>query len=586
MSQIRNPLTAPMMKKIIKVIEGKEKADLAILHGDIVDVYTGKIIKDHSVAVKGDWIAYINSDISQTIGPDTAVIDASGKILIPGMIDSHTHMVYYSAPWEAIRYLVPGGTTTIITEIMEISYTMGYNGLLQYLEALKDQPIKMFITVPPPISLSKSVYSITPNKSELKKLLRRDDVLGLGESYWQHILKDDKLYADLAQESLRLGKTIEGHTAGAHGSKLESYLAYGVSSCHEPVNADDVLERLRLGCFVMIREGSMRRDLEEISKINKMDIDYHHLAISTDGIDPGELITTGYMETVLQKAIDVGFDPIKAIQMVTLNPARHFRLDSYTGGIGLSKHADIVIIPDLKTIKAEYVISKGEIVARNGKLTAPVKKAPLPDTALNDYINKVSPAQFSIPCQKTGTVSVRVMDQVTDLVTRDAIMPMTARNGELNIDTTRDILKVTLITRQNKIVNAFIRGYKLKTGAVASSNAWENFGVLAVGVSEQDIALAVNHLLSMGGGIVVADGGKILAELPLPIGGLISKLSIEEIVDRLSQINKAAKSIGFPFPDLPKTIAVLTTPAIPFLRLSEDGLYDLKTNKIVDLITG
>jgi adenine deaminase len=287
---------------------------------------------------------------------------------------------------------------------------------------------------------------------------------------------------------------------------------------------------------------------------------------------------------VLQKAIDLGFDPIKAIQMVTINPARHFYLDSYIGGIGLCKHADIVIIPDIRTIKAEYVISRGQVIARNGRATVHLNKDMLKINPLDKYINPVSIDRFQIHTRRKGPVTVRVMDQITDLITREAPVPMYPENGVLVTDPSRDLLKVSLITRQNKVVNAFIRGCKLKSGAIASTNSWENFGIIAVGTDDREIACVVNHVLSIGGGIAVCREGDVLASLALPIGGLISDLPIEEIVRRLLLINDNAHELGFPFDDVPKMLAVLTTPAIPFLRLSEDGLFDLKTNKLVSLI--
>ncbi|HJX03647.1 MAG TPA: amidohydrolase family protein, partial [Dehalococcoidia bacterium] len=336
---MRSNLSIQDMQNLKNVALGLDKADIVISNGTLVDVYSGALLHNYSVAIKGEWIAAIGQNLEHAKGKDTYVLDACGKIIAPGFIEGHTHLNYLFSPENFLRQAMAGGTTTIITESGEIIYTAGLKGLLQLLESWREQPVKVYATIPPPLNLGKSGYTIWPSIAQMKKLLHREDIVGVGESYWQMVLSGNDHLPPLAEEALKLGKTVEGHTAGAHDEKLMSYLAYGINSCHEPVSVEDVLERLRLGLFVMIRQGSIREELDAMVKLKDMRIDFSRISLVTDGMDPRDLVKRGYLESAVQKAIDLGFDFIRAIQMVTINPATHFRLDHFTGGIAPGKHA-------------------------------------------------------------------------------------------------------------------------------------------------------------------------------------------------------------------------------------------------------
>lgn len=582
-ASLYNPLTIEDIKTLKNVASGKAKADTTLINGNVLDVYSGRLIEKCNVAIKGDWIACIGEDIGHCTGADTKVIDLSNKVLIPGFVDGHSHLVYYSTPYEALRYIMKGGTTTIITEMVECVYTMGYQGAIRFLESVGNQPIKIFSTIPVPLLLSESGYKILPEFKKLKGLLARKDIVGVGESYWQMVLADKTILPQLAIESLKLGKTVEGHSAGARSDKLNAYIVHGISSCHEPTTVEEVLERLKLGLFVMIREGSIRRELDGIAQLSKIDIDSSRLALATDGIDPRDLINSGYMEYALQRAINFGFNPIKAIQMASINTAIHFHLDSYIGGIAPGKHADIAVIPDLKTIRAEYVFSKGSLIARNNELITEPRKFMFSTSGIKKLSKFVKAENFKVKTEKQDAVKVRVIDQITDLITREEVIEMTPENGELKSDVARDILKLSLITWRGDISNCFIRGFKLKKGAIASSNAWEVFGILVIGTDDEEMAIAVNRLTELGGGIIVYADGEIKAELALPIGGLITSIPIEQAAKKLNLIQHEAKELGIEFTDLPRTMAVISSGAIPFIRISENGLFDIKNNKTLSL---
>jgi adenine deaminase len=570
------------MTTLMRVSLGKDRADLVITGGDLLNVYSGELLPKYSVAVKGKWVACVGPNLTHTIGAETNVIDASGKVVIPGFVDGHAHMIYYLAPHEFLRFAMKGGTTTIVTEIMELTYSLGYTGLVKWLGAIRNQPVKVFSTVPPSITLNKEARKRAPKLDQLAELLKRDEIVGVGEGFWQEVIRGETNFSSLSAESLRLRKTVEGHAAGCRAEKLSAYLAFGVSSCHESISMEEVVEKLRLGLYVMIRQGSIRKELEAIARIKDMGLDSRRLVLVSDGIDPRDLREKGYMEFVVQQAIDLGFDPVKAIQMATLNPAEHFGLDSFVGGIAPGKCADIVIIPEPRKIEAEYVISNGEIIARDGDLKIQPRVVSLPHVGFQGL--HVSPSDFLVRVNRNGPINVRVIDQVSALVTREAIIEVFSQKGQLKADPDHDLLKVSLINPSRGIFTGFIRGLGIEAGALATSGSWETFGIVVVGANEGDMALAVNRVSELGGGIVLYVNGQRQAEVPLPVGGVISELTTEEVARRLEAVQKKIEELGFRFLDAALTLATLTTPAIPFFRISDQGLVDLKTGQVVGVI--
>lgn len=304
--------------ELMKVAVGEAEADLAIVNGDIVNVYTGEVV-GASVLIKGDKIASVGKDIGKAVGSSTRIIDAAGKTLIPGLIDGHTHIDSIFSISEVLRYAIQGGTTTIVTETSNIACALGYEGVIQFLRSIKDQPVKVFITAPPMVTLSPVTEEHALSVKQLRKLLKRREVIGLGEPYWGGVVNGDRRVLDLITETINWDKKVDGHSSGARGNKLQAYISSGVSSCHEPISTEEVRERLRLGLFVLIREGEIRRDLKAISPIKDENIALTRLAISTDGLGPWQLVSDGYMEFVVQKTINLGFSPVQAIQMATIN---------------------------------------------------------------------------------------------------------------------------------------------------------------------------------------------------------------------------------------------------------------------------
>jgi len=574
-------------RALMSVAQGQAEADLAVVNARVANVYTGELLDKCAISTKGRWVAYVGRNPGDTIGSKTEVIDAGGQTVIPGLIDGHTHLSWLCKVDEFLKYALKGGTTTIVSETLDVLTVGGYAGLLDYLESFKNQPVKILATAPPMISISKAARGFL--QETLQKLLEREDIIGLGESYWQAVLQEPDRYLALFEQTRRAGKTLEGHSAGASEKKLTAYIASGISSCHEPINADQALERLRLGLHVMIREGAVRKDLAEIAGIRNHNIDLRRLILVSDSISPADLMANGYMEAIVQKAINCGFEPINAIQMATLNVAEHFGLDPLIGGIAPGRFADFVIIPDVATIAAQVVVSNGKIIARNGNLLIAPRSHSFSTGSLNTVKlpRPLTSADFVIRApENTETMKVRVIKMVTDLVTAEIEERLPVRNGQIGIDLDRDIVKIAAIDRTlnpGRLFTGLIKGFGLKSGAIACSAAWDSTDIIVVGTDDRDMTTAVNRIHSLQGGALVCKDTNILAELPLPLFGLISDLTIKDLIQQFGGVTRAARKLGIPFAEPILSLITLTGAAIPYLRICEEGLVNLKDGKTVSL---
>lgn len=572
---------------LMQVALGNHPAHMALTNANVLNVYTGELLENLTLCTFESWIAYVGKEPGHAIGDRTEVIDVAGRTVIPGFIDGHAHLAWLSSPEAFLTYAASGGTTAIITETMEPYPVAGLAGVEDFLDATKDQPIKILATAPAMVSISRAARGIS--EKDLDALLKRADIVGLGESYWQAVLQGPETFIGSLTETLRHGKTVEGHTAGANEKRLMAYLAAGVSSCHEPIKADEVLERLRLGIHVMIREGAVRRDLEQIAPIKDLGVSTRRLILVSDGVDLGELMEKGYMEHIVQRAIQLGFDPVSAIQMATLNVAEHFKLDHLIGGLAPGRFADMVVIPDLRTIRAGCVISNGKVIARDGKLLAPPRPHRFRPESLRSIRIKerLRADHFAIRApRESGSVTVRAIEMVTDLVTRETQIDIQVRAGQVHVDGARDLAKVAAIDRTlspGKMFTGLVKGFGLKSGALACSGAWDATDIIVVGVSDGDMALAVNRIIETQGGAVVCEDGKILHELPLPIMGIMSPLPLEEVDRRMKSVNRAASGLGVPFPKPILSLIVLTGAAIPFIRICEEGLVNIKSGETMGL---
>lgn len=577
--------------RLVRVAKGEEPADLVLLGGDVVSVYTGELLSGWGVAVAGRRVAAAGPDVRYAVGPDTEVIDCSGLVLTPGFMDPHTHLDILLPIWQYLRRAIPGGTTTIITEMAQITSSLGYSGARWFVDSLRDQPVKVYALAPTISYLTTDDGTGRPviSAEEMRLLLEDPQVLGLGEVYWSRVLDEPEKLLPLMAHCLALGKRVEGHSAGARGPKLAAYLAGGVSSCHEPVTPAEAIELLRLGAHVLIREGSVRRDLEAVAQIKDSGISLGRVTLASDGVWPQELVESGYMETIVQRAIDVGIPPITVLSMASLHVAEHHGLDGEVGGIAPGRYADILVLPSLTVIKPKGVIANGRVVAWEGSLKVEPRPHPFPPDLFSGLRlpGPVGPSLFALPAPGRGSrTTVRVIKLLADILTGEGTAELPVRNGAMAWPGDGRLLKVVALDRRGTGARAvgFVDGFGLERGAFASTLSFDTADLIAVGASDASLEAVVGRLVELRGGFAVADGDRVVAELGLPLGGVEADLPVEEVAARLGQIKSSLVTLGVRLANPFLTLQTLTFTAIPSLRITPRGLLHVKTNQTVDLI--
>ncbi|MBI4777287.1 MAG: adenine deaminase [Deltaproteobacteria bacterium] len=583
---ISEPIPA---RELIETALGNRPADLVITNGTLVDVYSKRLIPRRSVAVYDKWIVYVGPDAGHTINDQTQVIEAEGRLICPGYIDAHTHLANCWSISDFLGYALPCGVTTFITEVESYALALGADGFKAFLDQIEPIPAKVFALIPPLISASPAVEHLYVDRDTARELLKDPRVLGIGESYWQRIvLKDDDRVLGLIQDTINAGKSVQGHAAGAFDRKLSAYAASGAVSCHEAITTEDVLSRLELGYYTMIREGDIRRDLEIILPL-KDRIDTRRLILVTDGTNPSLLVKQGYLVDVIQKAVDMGFDPLEVLQMVTLNPAQHFGLDALTGGIAPGRRADILLLPEPGNMSPDLVISDGRVVAEKGDIRIALERVPHPEAFYHTLrTGPVSAADLSAPASNSASDHrIRIMEiQPGGLVTREQTVEGKVEGGDYVADVENDLLKVVFIERvtgKGERFTGFIKGWGQKKGAVASSLCWDASGVMAIGTNENDIALAINRIIDLRGGTTLFVDGELKLEIPFSVGGCVSELGIRELAERLERFQQMVASLGSELDSAHLTLNTLSTAAIPFIRMTEQGYYRFRENDIVGL---
>jgi adenine deaminase len=579
------------IKTLVRVALGKEKADLVIRGGNLVNVYTGEVLENYCVSIKGDRIAFVGEDAGHTIGDSTRIIDASGKILSPGFIDGHFHT--HVSLDEQMKHSLLQGTTTIFMELIESFSVTGYKGVIALLDATRRQPVKFFglapSPYPPPAFLKPEGTHIWAQGVD--RILARDDVVALGETLWTYVIDEDDEVMDNIRKALSMNKKLEGHSSGAKGDKLVAFVASGMSSCHESIRVQEALDKLRLGMHVMIREGWIRQDLANVAGIIGKGVDYRRLVLATDGVDPEYLHRHGHMAHVVQKAIDLGFPPVEAIRMATLNVAEHFGLDHLIGGIAPGRYADILILPSLTRIDCEYVISNGQIVVDNKNIVLEPGEFNYPEILTRSIRvpRKFRPEDFAVPAGgRRGSTTVRAMKLVTEVITEENHVTLPIENDCIMGDLRQDALKVSIIERRKntgEIVSGFIQGIGLKTGACACSYTWERGSPLVVvGASDGDMARAANRLVELQGGLVVSRNGEIAAEVPMPVGGFMSRGPLGQTADAFARVRRALNDMGASLTNPFLTLQTIPGTFLPFFRITLDGFVDLKNKRPLNLI--
>jgi adenine deaminase len=578
----------PDNRKLVETALGNVPADLIIKDGALMDVYSGRILYHRSIAVSGQWIAYVGPDAGHMIGPETRVIEAGGRPLVPGYIDAHTHVANYCDLADFLTYAMAGGTTTLITEVETFGLALGAEGFRIFLDYVRNRPVKILCLIPPMISLSPALAPrlITPDEAE--ELLEDEQVIGLGESYWQNaILTPDNRVLALIQRTTRAGKTVQGHSAGAADRKLAAYAAAGAVSCHEAISPEDILARLEMGYAAIIREGYIRRDLEKIRPVLDQ-IDTRRCALCTDGADPQDLVTKGYLVNVIQKAVDLGIPFMEALRMVTLNPAEYLGLSHLIGGLAPGRYADILILPEPGVMQPDMVISSGRLIAEGGAAVIPLAKVTLPERITRSInIPRVSGEDFIVAASLASRQTVRTLAiQPNGLVARESAAEIPKGRREICADPHQDLLKLAFIesvSGKGARFTGLVNGWGQSKGAVATSLCWDSAGIVAIGCSDEDLAMAVNAVIDMQGGIALALDGAVSMRIPYPIAGYISDLPIKVLIKKVADLQDALHRLGVGYASPLLSLIVMTSAAIPFIRITEKGYFRFRENDYVGL---
>lgn len=558
MSGIKNR-ELEFLKSLIDVAAGRKKADLVIKNANIVNVLTEEIYEG-DVAIFKDRIAGIGNynGIEE--------IDASNLYAVPGLIDGHTHIeMSMLSVTEFARIVVPKGTTSVVEDPHEIANVLGKDGIKVLLEEAKTTPLKVFCMVPSCVPSSHLETSgAVIDADDVDELLKIEGVIGLAEvmNFPGVINKDEEVIKKIISAKDR---PIDGHAPLLSGKELNAYVSAGIGSDHESIDYNEALEKLRLGMRVMIREGSAARNLYNLIKL----AGNRYTMLVTDGDRTiKDLIEQGYLDYVYRRAVEEGLDPIKALQMCTINTAEWFGIDA--GLIAPSKFADVVLLKSLEKFEVVKVIA-------NGKVVGEIKRGfSYPDFVKKSVkVKKLSKEDIKIE----GSGRARIIKVIEgEIVTDEEIEHVEG------IDVNRDILKIIVVERYGKgnVGKAYIKGFGLKRGAFASSVAHDAHNIVAVGTNDDDLCLAVNRVAELDGGIVVVDKD-VKAELRLNIAGLMSEERAEVVAEKFEKINTELRKLGCRLKSPVFALSFMALPVIPKLKITDLGLIDVEKFEVVNV---
>lgn len=577
---------------LIDIALGAKPADLIIKNGYLVNVHSKEIYKS-DVAIGDDKIAAIG-DVSHCSGPATEVIDASEQYLLPGFIDAHIHfessMLSFS---EFAKAVLKRGTTLVASDLMEVTIVSGIEGAKEILDEAKKTPVTLRYMVPSFMDESEFQTIGSTLSSELvEELIALPEAVGIAEVLAHPILGKSPASAKMISLAEKEKKTAEGHAPALNEKMLNAYCTAGINSEHEGVNANDALERLRRGLRVLMREGSASTDLLPCIKIlTETNVDSRHCAMVSDDIDALHISECGHMDHKIRMAINAGVDPLTAIQMVTLNPAESLKIDDLFGSIAPGKYANIVIVDDLPLVKIDKVIAQGQLVYKGSQLIAEIN-APRYSERLLDTVKlkaKIVPDDLSISVEGSfKKAKVRVIGaSATSLLKESLEAELPVIKGKIASDPDKDILLIATVERYGKngnIGKGFIKGFGLQKGAIATSVGHDHHNITVLGANTEDMALAVNRVAELTGGLVVAVDGEVVGELALPLCGLLSMDNVDEVASKIDQLQKVLRQLGCPMVSPFMSLSFITLIFIPAYGISDLGLINVYDMEIVNPI--
>ena len=581
--------TADILKQELKAAAGEQMLDLRIDNVLLVNVFTNEIYPA-SIGIYDQKIVSVNSSRTREA---REVIDAKGAYAVPGFIDGHIHIETTLLTPEALgEVIIPWGTTTLCIDAMEIANVAGIDGLLAMVKDSEKLPFRLYMEIPsrvptaPGLETTGGVLGV----EEVTQLLKLDASVSLGELDPSKVLGMKEEYLEKILASLGQRKICNGHAIGLETDDLNIYGAGHLSDDHESVYYEELLDRLRLGIMPLVREGSSERNVERLMKgVIEHHLPTENIMFCTDDKHVNDIYEEGHISFNIQKTIDLGMDPVEAIKIATINAAKHFRLEDKIGCIAPGRYADIVLLKDLHKIKPWMVIKDGRVVAdENGARPCPQKAYPekLLDTV---HISPAfSAADFRLKAEGKRA-KCRIISMIPDQIINDEIQEwMEVDHGEIHADVSRDILKLSVVERYGKngrVSTALVKGFGLKSGALASSVSHDHHNIVVVGTNDEDMAVAVKELQRLHGGFASAKDGQVVDSLALPLGGLMSLLPASEVMERMNEMNAAVEKMGCPMKAPFMSLSFISLPTVPQLGLTDYGLIDVLGHKIIDLVT-
>ena len=555
------------LQQKLSIARGERPAERLFKNANLVNVLSGEIYLTN-VAVDDGRVIGLGDYKAKTI------IDLKGAYLAPSLIDGHFHVESSMLTTrEFARAVVPHGTGAVVIDPHEYANVLGLDGIRYVLESSKNLPIDFFIMLPscvPATPLETSGARLTA--ADLKLMISDDRVAGVAE-----MMNYPGVYLGVESELAKIeagkGKNIDGHAPGLRGRNLNAYILAGVQSDHESTELAEAQEKLRLGMHVLLREGSTERNLATLIPL----ITSHNApncSFATDDKLAGDLVSEGHIDHCVRKATRMGIPPMTALQIATISTARHYRLRNF-GAIAPRYWADFIVFDNLKELVVRQTYKKGILVAEDGKYLAPQRAlAHRPRSTMN--LRYKVPQDLKVHIKRA--CKIRVIEIVPrQIVTREIIETPRTENRLVVADVKRDILKLVVVERHHATGNVgvgFVRGFKLKVGALGSTVAHDAHNVVVVGTNDADIARAIEELVKMRGGQVAVNNGKVQAELPLPIAGLVSDRPLHEVIERIAALNAAARAMGCDLDAPFMTLSFLSLSPIPELKLTDQGLID------------
>lgn len=578
------------IEQLIRAGMGEIKADLIVSGGRVINVYTAEVLEGQEIAVSRGRICYVGASAEHTRGPDTECLDAEGRWIAPGLIDAHTHIAHFCRPFELLQAYVAHGTTALMASCDEHTVAFGFRGMQLFLDEVAAHPLRVYTLISmaaPQDPLLCRTETLAAD--EVLEALEDPRILGLGEVVsWLRLVQRDHEILGRIDSTLSRGKLVHGHTAGARDRRLNAIGAAAVSSCHEAISGTDALERLRLGFWTMLREGSFRQDLEAtLRPLIEAGVDTARLILVTDGMAPDDVALRGHMDSVVRRAIECGMSPVQAIQAATLHAALYSGLEQDIGGIAPGRWADLVLLDDLETVRVDRTLIGGQVVGENGASRCVAPPPPLPaDTGLEiAHRLPITAEDMRIRCA-APSAKVRVMELVNQTITREQVVEVPAAGGVIPVDVEGRRLKVAVFDRVEGFAPAFgfVSGLGANVGAIGTTVNLDEYTLLVAGTSDYDMAQCANLLLEAGGGVAVVDKGQVLEEIAFPIGGLFSLEPWRDVAERLSSIQRILKERGSPLEKPLYALCFLTFVTLPELRITGRGLVRAKERRIVPLV--